>query len=340
MQPSRSRSNPAPWAGVLFGILFLTIWFWTPIVNTFHEWFPEKAVLTVKPYSFELQQDGLNMILSPDGHFIASAGEKEFALWDIHSRKIVTRISLDRTIERFQYSNDGRSLIMILKDSIKIWDTQKWYIVGSFDPADFTKYGDLTALSSASADQLIGVLMRREIPFVTIYDIKSAKKMFQLGEEYRTYGGFDSSSQWFAAYSRRRGHVALWNIVTATVEDTIPTDEFVGGLRVSPNGRFIAWNARGRALLYDRETGTTRTFFYDAFFRQPITAFSPDSGKLAVTRRDGIHLYETGTGEEISVLLTSRYDVKSLNFSHDGLELAANYDQNPIVDIWDLNSVL
>lgn len=340
MQPLRSRSDPAPWAGILFGLLFLTVWFWTPIVNTFHEWFPEKPVPALKPYSFALQQDGLNMILSPDGNFIASSGEKEFALWDVHSRKIITRIALDRTIERFQYSNDGRSLIMILEDSIKIWDTQKWSIAGSFDPAEFQRYGILTALSSASSDQLIGILMQRENQFTTIYDIKAAKKLFQLGEEYRSQVGFDSSSQWLSAYSRQRKQVALWNIVTGLQAETIPVDEFAGGLRVSPNGRFIAWNARGRVMLYDRESHTTRTIYYDTpFFRQPLTAFSPDSGKFAVTLRDGIHLFATATGEKVSLLLTSHYDYKSLNFSQDGFEIAGNYYQSSTVDIWDLREI-
>jgi WD40 repeat protein len=340
MQPLRSKSNPAPWAGIIFGIIFLTIWFWTPITNTIGEWFADSAVTVQKPYSFELQGSKLGMCLSPDGHFLATAGERSFALWDIHSRKIVTRITLDRDIEWIKYSNDGRSLIMKTDDSVKLWDTKKWTVLKSYDPKEFLHLGELIQLTAASGNELIGVLMSSDKQYTTIYDIASAKKLLQLDREFRGQIGFDSSSKHLAAYSRHPSRLVLWDLTSGIEEDTIPADEFTGGLRVSPNGRFVAWNTRGRVVVFDRLIRLAHTIYYEMPYQETaLTAFSPDSGKIAVTHRDGIKLYDTTTGKLLSRLASSAFDYRSLDFSLNGHSVAVNYEFSSAVDIWDIRNI-
>lgn len=340
MQPLRSRSNPAPLAGIIFGIIFLTIWFWTPITDTIGEWISDSAVTVQKPYSFELQGSKLDMCLSPDGNFLATAGEHSFALWDIHSRKIVTRITLDRDIEWIRYSNDGGSLIMKTDDSVKLWDTKKWTVLKSYDPQEFLHLGELIQLTASSGDELIGVLMSLDKRYVTIYDIAAAKNLLQLDREFRGYIGFDSSSRHLAAYSRHPSRLVLWDLTSGIEEDTIPADEFSGGLRVSPNGRFVAWNTRGRVVVYDRLIRKAHTIYYEMPYQETaLTAFSPDSGKIAVTNRDGVELYDTATGKSLSRLASSAFDYRSLNFSLDGHSVAVNYESSPTVDIWDIRNI-
>ena len=340
MQPLRSRSNPAPLAGIIFGIIFLTIWFWTPITDTIGEWISDSAVTVQKPYSFELQGSKLDMCLSPDGNFLATAGEHSFALWDIHSRKIVTRITLDRNIEWIRYSNDGGSLIMKTDDSVKLWDTKKWTVLKSYDPQEFSHLGELMQLTAASGNELIGVLMSSDKQYTTIYDIAAAKKLLQLGREFRGYIGFDSSSRHLAAYSRHPSRLVLWDLTSGIEEDTIPADEFTGGLRVSPNGRFVAWNTRGRVVVYDRLIRKAHTIYYEMPYQETaLTAFSPDSGKIAVTNRDGVELYDTATGKSLSRLASSAFDYRSLDFSLDGHSVAVNYESSPMVDIWDIRNI-
>lgn len=340
MQPLRSRSNPAPWAGIIFGIIFLAIWFWTPITDTIGEWISDSAVTVQKPYSFELQGSKLDMCLSPDGNFLATAGEHSFALWDIHSRKIVTRITLDRDIEWIRYSNDGGSLIMKTDDSVKLWDTKKWTVLKSYDPQEFLHLGELIQLTASSGDELIGVLMSLDKRYITIYNIAAAKNLLQLDREFRGLVGFDSSSKHLAAYSRHRSRLVLWDLKSGIEEDTIPADEFSGGLRVSPNGRFVAWNTRGRVVVFDRLIRTVHTIYYEMPYQETaLTAFSPDSGKIAVTNRDGVELYDTATGKSLSRLASSAFDYRSLDFSLDGHSVAVNYESSPMVDIWDIRNI-
>lgn len=219
-----------------FWYYFLTIWFWTPITDTIGEWLSDSAVTVQKPYSFELQGSKLDMCLSPDGNFLATAGEHSFALWDIHSRKIVTRITLDRDIEWIRYSNDGGSLIMKTDDSVKLWDTKKWTVLKSYDPQEFLHLGELIQLTAASGNELIGVLMSSDKQYTTIYDIAAAKKLLQLGREFRGYIGFDSSSKHLAAYSRHPSRLVLWDLTSGIEEDTIPADEFTGAFASAPTG--------------------------------------------------------------------------------------------------------
>lgn len=340
MQPIRSRSNPAPWAGIIFGILFLTVWFWTPIVNTFHGWCPDDAVPVVKPYSFELQQAGLNMILSPDGNFIASAGEKEFALWDIHSRKIVTRIALEQEIESINYTHDGKNLILVTDDSVDLWDTRRWTITQSYKNSPFDGAGELIRLSAPSDEHLIAAILDEHNKYVNVYDAMAKKNLLRIGAEYKSQLCFDSASHLLAGYSRKPSNIAVWNLKSGEQEDTIPAEEFSGVLRISPNGRFVAWSARGRVMLYDRITKNYKTFFHDMPHRLPLAAFSADSSRIAVTERDGIRLYDTASGKTIALLSSSSSDYQSLSFSHDGKTLAVNYGFGSLVDIWDLKNIL
>lgn len=340
MQPLRSKSNPAPLAGIVFGMIFLAIWFWTPIKNTVHEWFGNDTVTVHKPYSFELQESKLDMCLSPDGNFLATAGEHSFALWDIHSRKVVTRITLDQNIEWIRYSNDGRSLIMRTDDSLKVWDTKKWTTLRSFDPHELSHFGELMQLTAASDSKLIGILMSSDKKYTTIYDITAAKKLLQLDNEFRGQIGFDSSSKHLAAYSRQQSHLVLWDLGSGIEEDTIPADEFSGGLRVSPNGRFVSWNARGRVIVYDRLVRAAHTIYFEMPYQQTaLTAFSPDSAKIAVTNRNGVQLYDASTGKLLSLLASSAYDYRSLDFSLDGRTVAVNYQYSSTVDIWSLDEI-
>ncbi|MBL7994605.1 WD40 repeat domain-containing protein [bacterium] len=337
MQPLRSKSNPAPWAGIIFGLIFLAVWFWTPITRTVNTWFSDTAIAVCKPYSFHLQQPGLGMCVSPDGHFLATADERSFALWNIHSRKIVTRITLDQNIERIAYSNDGKTLIMMTDDSVKFWDTQRWTITRSFNHASFGGLSELTHLSAPSGDQLIAAFTDAGHEYVNIYDAAAEKTLLQIGSEYKNYLSFDSSCNLLAGYSRRHARIAVWNMTSGEQEDTILADEFAGVLRISPNGRYLAWSARGRVLLYDRMTKKSNTIYHDMPYRLPLTAFSPDSSKIAVSQRDGIQLYETASGELTATLSSTSSDYMSLDFSQDGNTAAANYENESTVDIWDLS---
>ncbi|KAB2877935.1 WD40 repeat domain-containing protein [bacterium] len=337
MQPARSKSNPAPWAGIIFGIIFLTIWFWTPITRTVNEWFGGTTVEVINPYSFHLQQPNLGMCLSHDGHFLATAGDRSFALWDIHSRKIVTRITLDQNIERIAYSHDGKMLIMITDNSVKLWDTQHWTIMKSFDHASFGGLGELIRLTAPTGGQLIAALTDAEHEYITIYDVIAEKALMRIGAEYRNQLTFDSSSHLFAGYSRKQSRIAVWNMTSGEQEDTIPTDEFAGTLRISPNGRYLAWSARGLVMLFDRTTKKHKTLYHDMPYRHPLTAFSPDCTRIAVSQRDGIQLYDTSSGEKVAMLSSTSSDYKSLDFSQDGKTIAANYSYESMVDIWDLS---
>lgn len=339
MQPLRSKSNPAPWAGIIFGIIFITIWFWTPITRTIQEWLVDESITIYKPYSFNLQQSNLGMCLSPNGHFLATAGEQSFALWDIYSRKIITRITLDQNIEQISYSNDGKTLIMITEDSVKLWDTQRWTITKSFANGSFGELGVLTYLSAPSDDRLIASLTDAKHEYVTIYDVMTEKELLKIGSEYKNQLSFDSSCNLLAGYARRQSHIAVWNITFGKQEDTIPAVEFGGALHISPNGQYLAWSVRGRVMLFDRTTKELKTMYHDIPYRLPLIAFSPDSFRIVITEREGIRLYDTASGNALSLLASTSSDYRSLDYSQDGNTVAVNYRYGSIVDIWDLRDM-
>ncbi|MBL7962117.1 WD40 repeat domain-containing protein, partial [bacterium] len=204
---------------------------------------------------------------------------------------------LDQNIERIAYSHDGKMLIMMTDDSVKLWDTQHWTIMKSFDNASFGSLGELIRLTAPTGGQLIAALTDAGHEYVNIYDVLAEKNLLQIGSEYKNYLNFDSSCNLLAGYSRQRSRIAVWNLTSGEQEDTILTDDFGGILRISPNGRYLVWSARGRVILFDRTTKKHKTLYHDMPYRHPLTAFSPDCTRIAVSQRDGIQLYDTASGE-------------------------------------------
>ncbi len=64
-------------------------------------------------------------------------------------------------------------------------------------------------------------------------------------------------------------------------------------------------------------------------------AYSPDGTRLAVGSAPGIWLYDTQTGEELSLLTGHTSWVRSVSFSPDGQTLASGSDGGTVL-LWDM----
>jgi WD40 repeat protein len=142
----------------------------------------------------------------------------------------------------------------------------------------------------------------------TAWNVKTGKKLFTLED-------------------KRRKKIER---VTADVETGDPPPKL---LAFSPDGKLFAWFQDGlHVYVADTATGETLNLLPPELALKAMT-FSPDGKMLAVN--SGPSLWEVATGKMRYDFKSAGIDVISVGFSHDGMLLAAGYDDATVI-IWDV----
>lgn len=103
-------------------------------------------------------------------------------------------------------------------------------------------------------------------------------------------------------------------------------------LEVSPDGKYLLAGADGYSKLFDAETGQL-VYQVPGYF----SVFSPDGKTIAASYDDGIHFWDTATGEEKEVINRIWFNGITMEFSPDGKGiLTSSWDGTP--SLWDANT--
>ncbi len=127
-----------------------------------------------------------------------------------------------------------------------------------------------------------------------------------------------------AAFGMMDGSVQLWNLTTATLEQTYPVQlAAVSGLAFSPDGRALLVGGNRtphEVYLVNLETGEQRAFTGLRDFSNDV-AFSPD-GQYVLAGADSADrravLWATETGEVVHTFSGAINDINAVTFSPDG----------------------
>jgi WD40 repeat protein len=176
---------------------------------------------------------------------------------------------------------------------------------------------------------------------ISVFALPSGEKM----HEIRLWGGA-------LAYSpdERRlavGHravVQLWDTHTWTkVEELTPNVGDVSALAFSSDGRFLsAGSARGAVCVWNMEHRTEPhvcRLSVDEQMQSDSLSFSADGGLVASAvwnqrlRRGLVHIWSTGSGDEVVTLGQGHEPLRTVAFSPDGAVLAAANDKG-VVRFW------
>jgi WD40 repeat protein len=297
------------------------------------------------------------LAFSPDGRRLATAADGSVKIWEVPSGHLLLNLSVPVTHFRsLAFSPDGRRLAGACRDrTLRVWDAHEGSEVGicrghaggvfsvafSPDGRQLVSGADQAILKlwdSASGSELASLRGHNSevwrVAFspdgrrifsagsdgtVRIWDATATEEPLVLrGAERVAAVAFQADGQQLVAVSARR--MTTWDVTTGRVRGTAPG---------SP--AFLAL-----ALYWPLLSAPLQPWFSTAFGTRFIdrsewislssyragAVVSPDGRRLASESRDGIRIWDTGTGQVSRVLGRPTREIPVLAFHSDGNRLA------------------
>lgn len=319
-------------AGIAFGVLFFAIWFWSPIETYLSMETPSLKVNGPRILPIRATRA---LTMSPDGRCFASADGLVLTVWNHEQRRTTASITLDQPVEWLQFSSNGERLTLKTGNHFQTWDTHAWEIL---DEKDVAPEHVLFEALVTSKNQLIAARFQKDQ--TDVIDLSNGKTLLSVDASLNgNYFSFDSSGQLAAYFVKQNSQIELYDLNSGEQVDTIEADPCLGGVSISPDGRYVAWNQKGRVTVWDRIGKEESSFFagQNIFTREsPGIAFSSDSNMIAMASGAGIKIYDLNDHQLLADIVTNQVDFKSLDFSTDNQSIIVTYRSNPFPELWDI----
>jgi WD40 repeat protein len=243
---------------------------------------------------------------SPDGHYLATAGEDGAArLFDIAAgRTAASRLSQEGSVKAIALSPDGRLLGAGNDDNtarIPEILTQK-EILGARPAVAFGPDGKHVAISDGDGT-------------ARVFDVATRKEVYSVSRPSAVNAMNFSPDGRYVAIAKDDGSVRIIERTTGSEVSRVSSLGHLSGLIFSPDGEYLATTSRDKtAYVFETATGTKKA--HKGSFN--AAAFSPDGRYLLTGSEDGTsRVFEIETGEEKWQVKHSG-PIRAVAFSPDG----------------------
>jgi len=293
-------------------------------------------------FPFKASGRMVSVDLHPDGQHLAAGDEEEWYLADWTQRRVLEQGKFHR-LRSVLFSQAGDRLVFSGGDGLRVYDCQ-WLPAGvSLSPVGLLpelagERGLERAAWSGDGKQLLVVGFNKGL----VLDAATWRTELRFGQSHDllAFTAMSHDNRWIAASAWKSHGVCLWQRDSATNHVRLIAESSY--VDFDPRGRWLVtsnhrgyqlWSTPGWKLLrrHDVDTGS---------YAPGPARFSPHGDLLAVApERNVIQLVNPETGE-VTLRLHSPDEVNLtwLDFSEDGLKLAAATEQND-VHLWDLGEI-
>jgi len=277
---------------------------------------------------------------SPAGRHVATGGDREIALWDVGTGRRVFALSTGTKPSRaVAFSRDGTVLAADSGDAtVTIWNVatgRRIAVLGGHDGHNtsvaFSNDGRLVTVSgNVLRFWEVGPDTTHPLRTEQVHDSRVGVMSIALSPDDRELilGASDGAVIRYDLGDRRE----------TVLQRTLPLGpqaRTIWAVRISRDGRQLAWSFASTVTLWDLVRGEVRRVLSGLLGSARAVAFSPDGARLAAGGVDTtIRIWDTGTGEATTTLPGHVGTIRSVDFSADGRLLVSASDDGT-VRLWD-----
>jgi WD40 repeat protein len=274
---------------------------------------------------------------SPERNLLASgSSDRTIRFWDVATqRELAVLKSHTGEVKSVAFSRDGRRLISVSSDSVKLWDVERNLArdrldghLGSVFSVAFSPDGH--RLATGSEDRTI-----------KLWDVETGRPLNTLeGHTKQVFCVVFSPDGKLIASSGDDRTARVWDASSgALLQTLIGHGGQIHSVAFSPDGKTLATASDDRTIKF-WETATGRKLGAIAGHGREVwaVAFSPDGRTLASGSVDRtIKLWDVATQRELATLPGHADWVWSVAFSRDGKRLLSSSSDNT-ARLWDLTT--
>jgi len=243
----------------------------------------------------------LDVTVSPDGLWAASAGEDAIRVWNTATGRLAHLLRDDRGLPgnpaKVAFSPDGARLLSIgLEGGVQLWDLNTEEVLIAFRPSLFRAPGySKPFLKPAFTPKGQGIVFASDSERVTVWDVSSQELLREL-HQFTPGEQEENKNEILAAdFNRDRTEVVaagelirIWNLQTGAMREFPHPGETITAVAWSPDGTQLLTGGYGWLVrLWDARSGQPIQTLHRHENAVSAVAFGPAGDRLASGSHDG-----------------------------------------------------